>query len=152
MHDIKNSAFPVALQLDESTNVACIIQLLVFVRYVQKEKIKVELKEEYLFCESLETIAAATDVMNLIKDFFAKHDIPLEKILVCAYRWFTGYGYKSGFVALLKNMNLNLIHCILHRYALISKTLPDNLKEVKGSVVHIVNLIQGRATDHRLFN
>ena len=38
VHGIKNSAFPTALQLDESTDVACISQLLVFVRYVQEEK------------------------------------------------------------------------------------------------------------------
>ena len=66
VHGTKNSAFPIALQLDESTDVACICQLLVFVRYVQK---KFELKEEFLFCESLQTTAAAADVTNLIKDF-----------------------------------------------------------------------------------
>ena len=62
-------------------------------------------------------------------------------------------GCKSGFVALLKNMNPNLIiiHCILHRYALMSKTLPDNLKEVMDSLVHIVNFIRWRTTNHRLF-
>ena len=62
-------------------------------------------------------------------------------------------GCKSGFVTLLKEMNPNLviIHCILHRYALMSKTLPDNLIEVIDSAVHIVNFIRGRATNHRLF-
>ena len=47
VHGIKNSAFLIALQFDESTDVACISQLLVFVRYVQKEKTKIELKEEF---------------------------------------------------------------------------------------------------------
>ena len=61
-------------------------------------------------------------------------------------------GCKSGFVELLKNKNPNLIiRCTLRRYALMSKTLPDNLKEVVDSVVHILNFIQGRATNHRLF-
>ena len=32
-----------------------------------------------------------------------------------------------------------------------SKTLPDNLKKVMDSAVHIVNFIRGRATNHRLF-
>ena len=32
-----------------------------------------------------------------------------------------------------------------------SKTLPDNLKEVMNSAVHIVNFIRGRATNHKLF-
>ena len=52
VHGIKNSAFPIALQLDESTVIACISQLLVFVRHVQKEKTNFELKEEFLFSES----------------------------------------------------------------------------------------------------
>ena len=32
-----------------------------------------------------------------------------------------------------------------------SKTLSDNLMKVMDSVVHIVNFIQGRVTNHRLF-
>ena len=56
-------------------------------------------------------------------------------------------------MTLLKEMNPNLVifHRILHRYALMSKTLPDNLKEVMDAAVHIVNFIRGRATNHRLF-
>ena len=76
--------------------------------------------------------------------FFEKHGISLEKIgYVCTDSAPAMYGCKSGFVALLKNMNSNLIiiHCILHRYALMRKTLPDNLEEVISSVVHIVNFI-----------
>ena len=34
VHGVKNNAFLIALQFDESTNVACINQMLVFVRYV----------------------------------------------------------------------------------------------------------------------
>ena len=63
--------------------------------------------------------------MNLIKAFFEKHDIPLEKIeFVCTDKALAMLGCKSGFVTLLKEMNPNLvtIHCILHRYALMSKT------------------------------
>ena len=32
-----------------------------------------------------------------------------------------------------------------------SKTLPDNLKKVMDSAVHIVNFVGGKATNHRLF-
>ena len=62
-------------------------------------------------------------------------------------------GCRSGFVALLKEMNpyLVIIYCILQQYALMSKTLSDNLKKVMDSAVHIVNFIRGRATNHRRF-
>ena len=144
VHGIKKSDFPIALQLDESTGVACVSQLLVYVRYVQKAGTKLELKEEFLFCESLQTTATASDVMNLIKAFFGKHDIPLEKIgFACTDGALAMLGCKLGFVTLLKEMNSNLviIHCILHRYALMSKTLPDNLKEVMDSAVHMLLLL-----------
>ena len=36
VNDIKKSGFPIALQLDESTDVACMSQLFIFVRHVQK--------------------------------------------------------------------------------------------------------------------
>ena len=68
VHGMKNNAFPIVLQFDESIDAIWISQVLVFVRYVQKEKTKFELKEEFLFCES-PTTAAATDVMNSIKIF-----------------------------------------------------------------------------------
>ena len=144
VHGIKKSAFPIALQLEESTDVAYISQLFVFVCYLQKAGTKLKLKEEFLFCESLQTRAAATDVMNLIKAFFKKHDILLAKIgFVCIDGAPARLGCKLEFVALLKEMNPNLviIHCISHRYALMSKTLPDNLREVIDSAVHIVNFI-----------
>ena len=153
MHGIKNSTFPKALQLDESTDIGCICQLLLFVRYVQKKKTKFEVKEEFLFCESLQIAAAATDAMHLIKAFFEKRSIPLEKIgYVCTDGAPAMLGCKSGFVH-LKNPNPNVIviHCKLHLHALMSKTLPDNLKEVMDSVVYIVNFIRGRATNYRVF-
>ena len=117
-------------------------QLLVFVRYVQKAGTKLELKEEFLFCESRQTTAATTDAMNLIKAFFEKYDF--EKIeFVCIKGAPAMLGCESGFVALLKEMNPNLviIHCILHRYALMSKTLPENLKKGMDFAVYIINFI-----------
>ena len=54
-------SFPMfAVQLDESTDVASCSQLLVFLRYIRKENVK----EEFLYCNSLETTTTAQDVMN----------------------------------------------------------------------------------------
>ena len=72
-----------------------------YATYRNKNKFEVD---EFLFCESLQTTAVVTDAMNVIKDFFEKHDISLWKNWVGVYWWCTGYGCKSGFVALLKNM------------------------------------------------
>ena len=119
-----------------------------------KKKKKFKLKKEFLFCENLKTITAAKDVMNLIKNFLGKHDISIKKF---------GYVCTAGAGLYLianrdswhckKNVNQNLIiiRCILIRYALTSKIMPDNLKEEMDPVVHVVNFIRGRATNQKLF-
>ena len=79
---------------------------------MQKAETKLELEKEFLCYESLQT-TAATDVMNLLKAFFKKHDIPLEKTgFVCTDEAPAILDCKSGFVVLLKEMNPNLV--IIH--------------------------------------
>ncbi|XP_076047372.1 protein FAM200C-like [Oratosquilla oratoria] len=62
-------------------------------------------------------------------------------------------GKIPGFVAMVKDKAPHVLttHCVLHRQALASKTLPKKLKEVMGVVVQTVNYIRGRALNHRLF-
>ena len=57
-----------ALQLDESTDISNLSQLLVYVRYVTNERIN----EEFLFCQPLETTSKAVDVFRMLIDFFDK--------------------------------------------------------------------------------
>ena len=55
-----------AVKLDKSTDVASCSQLLGFAQYIHKKGAK----EEFLYCNSLETIATAQDEMNSISKFF----------------------------------------------------------------------------------
>ena len=58
-----------------------------------------------------------------------------------------------GFAALVKKEapQVNVTHCFLHRYALASKTLPENLRQVLSDSVKIVNLIRVRRINHGIF-
>ena len=97
-----------------------------------------------MLCESLQTTAATKDVMNLIKDVFEKHDIPLEKVVyVCSKVAPVMLGCKSGFVATVIKHEFKLNHNPLHitPIPIESKTLPDNLKKMMDSVVYTVNFI-----------
>lgn len=148
--DIKNSPLKVSLQLDESTDVECCAQLIVFVRYIKGKAIE----EDFLFCKPLTTTTTAKDIFNLIKSFFSDNQIPLNVVgSICTDGAPAMLGSRSGLVALLKNDVPGVIstHCILHRQALMSKTLPVTLKNVMNYVVKIVNFIRGRALNHRLF-
>ena len=47
--------------------------------------------------------------------------------------------------------NVTWNHCFIHRQALLSKGLSENLKEVLKSVVTIVNFIKGSSLSSRIF-
>ena len=60
---------------------------------------------------------------------------------------------KSGFQMKVKEISpeVRRVHCMIHRYTLACKTLPNFLKKVLNSVVQIVNFIKKSATTSRLF-
>ncbi|XP_076039422.1 zinc finger BED domain-containing protein 5-like [Oratosquilla oratoria] len=62
-------------------------------------------------------------------------------------------GSKSGFQSRVKKLapQAKGIHCMIHRYALASKTLPASLQEVLESVIKIVNYVKTQAPNIRLF-
>ncbi|XP_068204590.1 zinc finger BED domain-containing protein 5-like [Palaemon carinicauda] len=62
-------------------------------------------------------------------------------------------GSKSGFQSRVKKLapQAKGIHCMIHRYALASKTLPASLQEVLESLIKIVNYIKTKALNTRLF-
>ena len=66
-----NSSPVFALQLDETTNVANLSQLLVYIRYVADERIN----EEFLFCQPLKTTSKAVDVFQMLIGFFDKTEL-----------------------------------------------------------------------------
>ena len=72
-----------SIQVDESTDVASCLQLVVFVRYIHRE----DVKEEFLYCKALATSATAQDVMDSIPNFFRYRRLAVGKALWCMYRW-----------------------------------------------------------------
>ncbi|XP_068246524.1 protein FAM200C-like [Palaemon carinicauda] len=74
--EIKQSPAKISMQIDESTDVSNHSQLLVFVRYVHEKNIK----EEFLFCERLETTTKAVDVFKLIQSFLDRHELAWDSI------------------------------------------------------------------------
>ena len=66
-----------ALQLDESTGISNLSQLLVYVRYDTDERIN----EEFLFSQPLETTSKAVDVFQMLIDFFDKTELSWRKLV-----------------------------------------------------------------------
>ena len=150
VQDLRESAQPFSLQLDEPTDEASCCQLLVYVRYVKGR----DIKEEFLFCSPLKTSSTSGDIFGVINDDFIRNKLDWSKVgSACTDGAPVMVGKNSGFVALVRQRAPDLIftHCVLHRHALAVKMLPKDLKDAMDIVISAVNYIRSRALQHRLF-
>ena len=146
--DLISSPAKFSLQLDKITDVSSLSQLTVFVCYVKDDMIK----EDFLFCRPLTTTKAA-DVKKLVDDFF-RDDLLWDMVsAVCSNGDSVMLGQKSSFCSLVKAGAPLIIvtHCVLHRHALATKTLPPKLAEVLKIAVECVNYVRSSALKHRIF-
>ena len=140
-----------ALQLDESTDISNLSQLLVYVRYVADERIN----EEILFCQPLETTSKAVDVFQMLINFFDKTELSWNKLVgVCTDGAPAMIGTNSGLISLVKQKNpaIQGKHCMIHKAALVSKTIPKRLHEHMSVVIKVVNYVKSSALNTRLFS
>ena len=148
--DLKASPTKFIIQLDETTDVANLNQLIAFVRYVKGQ----EIKEEFLFCKQLITTAKAIDLKNILDDFFTSNGLSFNMVsAVCINGAFAMIGCKSGLRGLIKSIapHIAFTHCMLHKHALVSKMLPSSLADVLKIVVETVNFVKVRALNHWIF-
>ena len=72
---------------------------------------------------------------------------------VCTDGAYAMMGCNSGLRGLIKGdaPHITITHCMLHRHALMSKTLPSSLADVLKIVVETGNYVKGRPLNHRIF-
>ena len=132
-------------QLVESTDISNLSQLLVYVRYVADERIN----EQFLFCQPLETTSKAVDVFQMLIDFFDKTELSWSKLVgVCTDGAPAAMiGANSGLISLVKQKNpaIQGTHCMIHKAALVSKTIPKRLHEHMSVVIKVVNYVKSSA-------
>ncbi|KAF2365033.1 HAT C-terminal dimerization domain [Trinorchestia longiramus] len=148
--EIKQSSLQASLQLDEFTDTALESQLIAFARYEKERKIK----EEFLFCNTLPTTTTAADVKAIVDSFFEANELGWQNFKhICTDGASAILGVRGGFVKLVKNewSHVTSSHCLLHRYALASMTLPPRLLEVMDIAVKVVDFIRAKAKNIRLF-
>ncbi|XP_057654750.1 protein FAM200C-like [Diorhabda carinulata] len=138
------------IQLDESTDVAQCSNLIVYVHYIENER----MKDELMFSTELLTTTKAVDVMKAVSDFFEKHVRSWQKLIgVCTDGAPSMLGSRSGFVQLVKEKNADLvgIHCFIQRQTLAAKTLPNELNAVLKLCITVVNYVKNSVSNTRLF-
>lgn len=146
---LKQSDF-FALQLDESTDVAGLANLLAFVRFECNGSIE----EELLFCKSLPSKTTGEEIFKCLDNFITENDINWSK---CVGVTTDGAAAMSGtFRGLIARVRavaplVKWTHCSLHREALAVKGLDGRLKETLDDAVKLVNYIKSRPKQSRIF-
>ncbi|XP_062565796.1 zinc finger BED domain-containing protein 5-like [Armigeres subalbatus] len=138
-----------SLQLDESTDVEGLSQLIVFVRYFWNDNIH----EEMLFCEPIMR-GTSDEIFEKLNSFVKAKNLEWEKCVgVCTDGARAMCGRNSGVVTRILKLcpNASWTHCSLHREALVAKTLSDDFKNVLNTTVKIVNFVKTKPLQSRLF-
>uniref|UniRef100_A0A8C0IJU4 DUF4371 domain-containing protein n=1 Tax=Chelonoidis abingdonii TaxID=106734 RepID=A0A8C0IJU4_CHEAB len=130
---VKNSSY-YAIQLDESTDVANLAILLLFVYYVNEGLVE----DNLLFCRPLEERTTGEDIFNLTNAYFQEKETDWSRCLgICTDGATSMTGKYTGFVAQTKKVasKVSWTHCSIHRQALATKRTPEGLKEV---ILHVL--------------
>ncbi|XP_039258064.2 protein FAM200C-like [Styela clava] len=137
-----------AIQCDETTDLTQLSQLMVYVRFIGSTSIE----EEMLFCKPLETTTKAEDVFEAVAAYFDSNAIKWENIVgICTDGAPAMLGSRSGFVSRMKQRSPIAIgtHCVIHREALASRTLPPALDDKLAVVIRIVNFVKATPVKSR---
>lgn len=139
-----------AIQVDEATDVAKDAHLIAYVRYVAENNII----EDVLFCNSIPGKATSNEIFNIIDTFFDENDIKWNNCIgLCTDGAQSMSGHKAGLQALVKKKAPEVIwtHCMLHRAALVSKNMSEELNNIFTKVTKIINYIKNSSLKVRLF-
>ena len=139
-----------AIQCNETTDVAQMSHLLVYVCFVESTTIE----KKMLFCRPLEMTTKAEDVLKLVGAYFQEKNMKCKRLIgVCTNGAPAMLGCRSGFISKIKQKNPDAVgtHCVIHREALASKTLPAAMKNKLGIIIRIVNFIKSSAVNSQLF-
>ena len=123
-----------ALQLDESTDVSGLAQLIVFVRYITNGKPE----EELLMCASLLGTCTGEDIFSAADTRLKNDGLSWKQcISICTDGAEPMAGKHKGFLARVLQVapRINFTHCIIYRENLASKTLDPDLKSVLDAAI-----------------
>ena len=110
------------LQLDESTDVSGLAQLIVFVRYIANGK----LEEELLMCVTLSGTYTGEEIFSAVDTRLHNYGLSWECcISICTDGAGAMVGKHRGFLARVSQIahHINFMHCITYRENIASKTL-----------------------------
>ncbi|XP_014768815.1 protein FAM200B [Octopus bimaculoides] len=144
---VKTSFF--ALQLDESTDITSVSQLMVYVRYCWES----EMLEDFLSCYPMPTRTTGEEVFKVLDSFLFQSGLLWSRCIgICTDGVASMIGIHSGVVGYIKKVapNITATHCMIHREALVAKKMDASLPEVL-SCIKVINFIKKRPLYSRFF-
>lgn len=143
------SAF--SLQVDESTDVVDISQLIIFIRMIF---IDFSTKEELLTIIPLKGKTRGEDIFSSFKTFLNNTQLPLFKLVSITSDGAPAMvGRYNGFINLCRAdddfPDFLSYHCIIHQQTLCAKVL--NMADIMTTAFKIANSIRARSLQRRLF-
>ena len=112
------------------------------------------MKDNILFCSSLESTTKAVDVMQTLTIFFDQEKLKWENLCgVCTDGAPAMLRARSGLQTLVRDHSPDAVsmHCMIHRQVLASKTLPESLQNVLNIAIKTANFVKHSALNTRLF-
>lgn len=140
LQSLCSAAVYVSIQLDESTDITGIAELLIFGRLVDSEfRVHEELLDIFELLENTRGIDIFTALDSNIKKFNVREKLSL----ICSDGCSSMTGHVDGVAGHLRTNNYTtpLLHCIVHRFSLTTKIVKHDL--VMEYAVKCVNKLRG---------
>ncbi|KAL1268682.1 hypothetical protein QQF64_034045 [Cirrhinus molitorella] len=118
-----------AIQIEESTDIAGMANLLAFIRY----ECDGDIEENLLFCRPLHSNTTAEAIFDILNDFMISNNINWTKCVGLSIDGARAMlGRHSGVVKRVRDVAplLTHVHCCIRREALATKRMPVDLKTV----------------------
>jgi hypothetical protein len=140
LKDLCREAIFTSLQLDESTDVSGIAEVLIFARLAFDD---FEVQEELLDIVALTGHTRGIDMFNALDGVVKSFDIKQKLSLICTDGCPSMIGEKDGLAGLLKQhgYECQCLHCIVHRFTLASKIINHDI--VMSIAIKCTNKLRG---------
>ncbi|GFU62376.1 zinc finger MYM-type protein 6 [Trichonephila clavipes] len=147
---IQNSSV-FALQLEETTDITKMSQLIVYVRFIFNEYIT----EMFLCCKSLEGKTTGEKIFEFINEYFeAKFLAWANCVAFCTDDAAALTGSNKGLRGLIQKVANHMVfnHCMIHRQAFVAKDMYEELHNILQDAVNSINYIKCNSLKSRLFS
>ncbi|XP_023214867.1 multiple PDZ domain protein-like [Centruroides sculpturatus] len=142
---IQNSSV-FALQLDKTTDITKMSQLIIYIRFIFNE----DITETFLCCKSLKGKTTGEKIFEVINEYFEAKSLTWANcVAVCTDGAAALTGSNKGLRGLIQKVAPHMVfnHCMIHRQALFAKDMDEELHNIlQDAAANLLKSIEGLVT------